>query len=110
MLNELRNILQNLLIYSEKDIDVAQFTTNSPAAAARHRYNKPTQEEYDEQRKYLFLEPLFGPDQAAAKYPTSLGVTREILLCFFGYDVGEKISTQLQDLSGEPIRLTIVPS
>jgi hypothetical protein len=110
MSNQLRNILRNLPTYSEEDVKAAQFTTNSPEAAARYRYNKPTQEEYDEQRKYLFLEPLFGPDQAAAEYTTSLGVTREILRCFFADDIREMISTQLQHLSGEPLRSTIAPS
>ena len=92
MSNQLRNILRNLPTYSEEDVEVAKFTTNSPEAAARHRYNRPTQEQYDEQRKYLFLEPLFGPDQPVAEYPTSLGVTREILRCFFSDDIREIIS------------------
>ncbi|KAJ6103450.1 hypothetical protein N7486_005877 [Penicillium sp. IBT 16267x] len=87
MSNQLRNILRNLPTYSEEDVEVAQFTTNSPEAAARHRYNRPTQEQYDEQRKYLFLEPLFDPDQPVAEYPTSLG-----------------------DLSGEPMMSTIALS
>lgn len=94
MSNRLYTFLRNLPKYSDENIDPAKFTTNSREEEAKHRFNSPTREQYDQLRKHLFLEKIFEQDQPAAQYPTSLGVTREILYCFFGNAIQDMISSR----------------
>ncbi|KAJ5456077.1 uncharacterized protein N7458_004341 [Penicillium daleae] len=95
---QLHKILRNLPRYSEEDLDAVEFTTINPEAAATNRFNCPTRDQHDQQRKHLFLEKVFGQSQPSAQYPTSLGVTREILYCFFG-DIQTMISSQTDTVS-----------
>lgn len=92
--NELRKVLRNLQQYSGEDYGAVEFTTNIAEKAAKNRFNSPAKDQYEQQRKHLFLEQVFGQNQPAAQYPTSLGVTREILCCFFGHEFQTMISSQ----------------
>lgn len=88
----IQRILRNLPTQPEENNSTGQFTTDSPEREAKNRFNSPSQEQYEEVRKNLFLEQVFGPDQAAAQYPTSLGVIREMLCCFFGHKYKKMLS------------------
>lgn len=84
MSNRLQSFLQNLPRYVEEDDTTAQFTTNDPELEASHRFNSPTREEYNRQRRNIFANQIFGPDQPQLEYVTSLGVIKDIISCFFG--------------------------
>lgn len=84
MSNRLQSFLQNLPRYVEEDEATAQFTTNDPELEASHRFNSPTRDEYDRQRRNIFANQIFGPDQPQSEYVTSLGVIKDIISCFFG--------------------------
>ncbi|KAK4946269.1 hypothetical protein LTR66_014315, partial [Elasticomyces elasticus] len=84
MSNRLQSFLQNLPRYVEEDDTTAQFTTNDPEVEASHRFNSPTRDEYDRQRRNIFANQIFGPDQPQLEYVTSLGVIKDIISCFFG--------------------------
>ncbi|KAJ5366661.1 hypothetical protein N7541_000602 [Penicillium brevicompactum] len=84
MSNRLQSFLQNLPRYVEEDDTTAQFTTDDPELEASHRFNSPTREEYDRQRRNIFANQIFGPDQPQLEYVTSLGVIKDIISCFFG--------------------------
>ncbi|KAJ5302310.1 hypothetical protein N7508_007173 [Penicillium antarcticum] len=92
--NQMRKFLRNLPRYSEEDLEAAEFTTDDTEKRAKNRYNSPVHDQYEHQRKHLFLDRVLGQDQPAAQYPTSLGVTREILCCFFGHEIQTKTSSQ----------------
>lgn len=92
--NELRKVLRNLQHYSGEDYGAVEFTTNIAEKEAKNRFNSPAKDQYEQQRKHLFLEQVFGQNQPAAQYPTSLGVIREILCCFFGHEFQTMISSQ----------------
>jgi hypothetical protein len=84
MSNRLQSILHNLPKYVEEESTTAQFTTNDPELEASHRFNSPTRDEYDQQRRNIFANQIFVPDQPQSEYVTSLGVTKDIISCFFG--------------------------
>lgn len=92
--NELRKVLRNLPHYSGEDYGAVEFTTNIAEKEAKNRFNSPVKDQYEQQRKHLFLDQVLGQNQPAAQYPTSLGVTREILCCFFGHEFQTMISSQ----------------
>ncbi|KAJ5084782.1 hypothetical protein NUU61_009361 [Penicillium alfredii] len=87
MSNRFQSSLRNLPKYNEGPTERAHFTTNNTDFMAKRRFNSPTQDQYEQQRRHLFLEQVFGDDQPAAQYPTPLGVTRDILFCFFGKEI-----------------------
>ncbi|KAJ6166464.1 hypothetical protein N7470_001911 [Penicillium chermesinum] len=62
----------------------ASFTTDDPSQNAERRYNTPSSDQYSTLRRHLFLWSIFGEDVSLKDYPTPLGVTRDILICFFG--------------------------
>jgi hypothetical protein len=97
MSNKLWRFLQNLPKYVEKEDAAAQFVTNDPELEASHRFNSPTRDEYERQRRHMFADQLFNPDQQQSQYVTSLGVTQDILFCFFGKDIFQQFWNKLQD-------------
>lgn len=46
--------------------------------------NNPTAIEYLEERRYLYLQCVYCPDQSSATYPTLFAMTKQILFSFFG--------------------------
>ncbi|KAJ6070578.1 hypothetical protein N7467_011897 [Penicillium canescens] len=94
MSNKLQSFLQNLPRYVEEEDATAQFTTNDPELEASHRFNSPTRDEYDRQRKHMFANQLFGRDQPQSQYVTSLGVTKDIIGCFFGKTLFQQLWEQ----------------
>lgn len=94
---QVQRILRNLPIQSEEEVDAVEYVTNNPESEAKNRFNCPALDQHESQRKFLFLESIFGPEQAAAQYPTPLGVTREMLLCFFGHKLKNVYSGSLND-------------
>ena len=66
--NKLQSFLQNLPRYVEEEDTTTQFTTNDPELEASHRFNSPTRDEYDRQRRHIFANQLFGPDQPQSQY------------------------------------------
>jgi hypothetical protein len=81
--NRLQSFLQNLPRYIEEEGTTAQFTTNNPELEASHRFNSPTRDEYGRQRRNIFVNQMFGPNQPQSEYITSLGVIKDIISCFF---------------------------
>ncbi|KAJ5120841.1 uncharacterized protein N7515_010229 [Penicillium bovifimosum] len=84
MSNRLQGYLQSPPGFVEEDDATAQFTTNDPELEASHRFNSPTRDEYDRQRRKIFASQMFGPDPPQSEYVTSLGVIKDIISCFFG--------------------------
>lgn len=60
------------------------FTSDSAEESAQSRFNKPTQHQYTKQRGNMFMEQVFSPIGPPRQFPTSLAITRDILICFFG--------------------------
>ncbi|KAJ5249293.1 hypothetical protein N7468_000744 [Penicillium chermesinum] len=75
----------------------ASFTTDDPSQNAERRYNTPSSDQYSTLRRHLFLWSIFKEDVSLKDYPTPLGVTRDILICFFG-DI-QKLVDDLPDTS-----------
>ncbi|KAJ5641207.1 hypothetical protein N7490_005207 [Penicillium lividum] len=86
----------------EEAIDSVLYTTDDRHDKAKHRFNRPTREQYTQQRKYLFIQHIFGLDQPASQYPTAIGVTRDILLSFFGDEARDILSTRQEAPSSDP--------
>lgn len=101
-LNGLIRILQR---YPEETVHIAQYTTDDPSQEAKHRFNKPAREQYEQQRQYLFLHHIFGPNQPAARFPTSIGVTREILFSFFGNEIEDTDREQIHETHNAPLEV-----
>lgn len=106
--NRLQSMLQNLPRYLAEDDSTARFTTNDPELEASHRFNSPARDEYLQQRRNIFYNQIFGPDQPPSEYVTSLGVVKDIIRSFFGKSsffqpiLDERQATPVQS----PIRLT----
>jgi hypothetical protein len=98
MSNKLQAFLQNLPEYEEEEGATAQLTTNDPKLKASHRFNSPTKDECDRQRRYMFLNQIFGPDEPQSQYITSLGVTKDIISCFFDTALFQKIWNERQEI------------
>lgn len=85
------------------------FTTENLDDMAHRRFNSPTSEQYSSQRVYLFLEQVFVESPPPGRFPTSLGIVRDILLCFFGSTILSPINTgqpALRSLSDANIQTT----
>ncbi|KAJ5981104.1 hypothetical protein N7481_008402 [Penicillium waksmanii] len=82
---------------------VANLTTENLAEKAQRRFCRPVASQYREQRGSFFIEQIFGPAETVAEYPTSLAITRDILLCFFGDKVVDGMSSRIKvnSVSGE---------
>jgi hypothetical protein len=103
-LNGLIRILQR---YPEGAVHATDYTTDDPNQEATHRFNKPTRDQYEQQRRYLFLHQIFGSGQPAAQFPTPIGVTRDIMLSFFGNEID---NMQTQETPNNPERIQESPS
>ncbi|KAJ5110855.1 hypothetical protein N7532_001390 [Penicillium argentinense] len=77
-----------------------QFATNDVGQRAQRRCNRPTINQYEIQRGDLFIKQVFSGDQSPAEFVTPLGVTRDILFCFFG----DNLVTEIRDWSRSTTR------
>ncbi|KAJ5860658.1 uncharacterized protein N7529_007968 [Penicillium soppii] len=106
MSKRLGSFLWNLPKYAEEEGTTAQFTTNDPELEASHRFNSPTRDEYDRQRRNIFANQMFGPDQPQSEYVTSLGVIKDIIGCFFGKTLFNQLWDERQAAPPQsPLRL-----
>jgi hypothetical protein len=72
----------------------AKLSTDDPEESAQRRFNRPVLRQYNEQRGNIFMEQIFSSVESPARFPTSLAITRDILICFFGTTILSEINTQ----------------
>lgn len=72
----------------------ATLTTDDLDKSARRRFNRPVLSQYNEQRGNMFMEQMFNSVESLARFPTSLTITRDMLICFFGTTIFGEINTQ----------------
>ncbi|KAJ5946389.1 hypothetical protein N7454_003228 [Penicillium verhagenii] len=91
---QLHSFLRNLekLGIPEDVNNTVVYTTDDQYYLAKHRFNKPTRDQFVQQREFLFVHYISSSDQAISQYPTPIGVTRDILCSFFGYDIRNMLS------------------
>ncbi|KAF7516050.1 hypothetical protein PCG10_002494 [Penicillium crustosum] len=96
MSNRLQSYFRSLPRYREEEVTAAKFTTNDLKLEARHRFNSPTRDEYNRQRRMIFANQMFGPDPSQSEYVTSLGVIKDIISCFFGKSLFHQLWNERQ--------------
>jgi hypothetical protein len=90
--NRFSNIMSALRGRKDALIHDPSFTTDHAEDSAQSRFNKPTQHQYTKQRCNMFVEKVFRPVGPPRQFPTSLAITRDILICFFGPMIGPKLN------------------
>lgn len=84
MSNGFKNALGSLQNRCDDTNFAPHFMTNDPSEKAQHRFNSPSYQQFHTQRPHLFLEKIFKEPSTSGIFPTSFGITRDIILCFFG--------------------------
>ncbi|KAJ5292189.1 hypothetical protein N7478_001440 [Penicillium angulare] len=64
--------------------DGLRYSTNELSQVTERRYNAPSLSQMSKQRNQLFLYSIAPDDRESGRYPTSLGITRDIIMCFLG--------------------------
>lgn len=98
MSNRIQSYLRRLPRSVEEDDTTAQFTTNDLELEASHRFNSPTRDEHNRQRRMIFANQMFGPDPPQSEYVTSLGVIKDIISCLFGKSLFHQLWNEQQSI------------